>query len=114
MMLPKKKRLTKAQFDRFFSCGRRYHSPSIQLIHAKDPHFHGAAVVGKKVYKRAVDRNRLRRQLYDILYREHSTNLTKGVFIAIAKPPAKNADYSALKEELKQLLSKIESMSITR
>ena len=93
-MLKKKERLTKEEFDRAFSVGTRYHSPSLQLIYEDTVDFHGAAVVGKKVHKKAVDRNRLRRRLYGVLYRYHATHALTGTFILIAKP--------ALKEVLKK------------
>jgi ribonuclease P protein component len=85
-MLKKKERLTKKKFDRSFSVGTRFHSPTIQLIYEDTPDFHGAAVVGKKVHKKAVDRNRLRRRLYGALYRYQKSNPLTGTYILIAKP----------------------------
>lgn len=105
-MLKKKERLTKAEFDRFFKVGKRTHSPTLQIIHAQHDNFHGAVVVGKKVYKRAVDRNRLRRQLYGALYRFHKNNNLKGVFIVIAKPPAKDLNNKEVSPALFEQLSK--------
>lgn len=106
-MLPKKKRLTTAEFNRFFSSGKRFHSTSLQLIYSPHPTFHGSVVVGKKVYKSAVKRNKLRRQLYDLLRNQESGLETKGVFIITTKPAAKEADFKTLKVELSNLLGKL-------
>lgn len=62
-MLKKQHRLTVAEFDQYFKAGRRFHGEYLQLIYTATESFHGAVVVGKKVYKNAVDRNRLRRRL---------------------------------------------------
>lgn len=104
-MLKKKERLTKKEFDRFFSLGRRYHSPAFSLIYSPTPEFHGAVVVGKKVYKKAVDRNRLRRQLYNIIYRASQEKNLKGVYIVLSKPPAKEASFSELRDVLEAVIN---------
>lgn len=85
-MLSKKQRLTKKGFDYVFKNGRRVHSPALQLIYVPGGDFHGAVVVGKKVHKRAVDRNRLRRRLYGVLYRYHKQHTLFGSYVLIAKP----------------------------
>lgn len=103
-MLPKKERLTKVAFDRSFSLGKRYHSPHFQLIVTSSTQFHGAVVVGKKVYKRAVDRNRLRRQLYATVYRWHKAHpLYSNTYLVITKPSAKTASAATLRAELQTL-----------
>ena len=106
-MLKKKERLTKREFDRFFSSGKRVHSPVLQLIYTPHESFHGAVVVGKKVHKRAVDRNKLRRRLYSVLYRYQKTEGRSGVFICIAKPPAKEMTFTELKNEMETLLGRV-------
>lgn len=103
-MLKKKERLTTKEFNRFFSSGRRLHTPLLTGIFTDHADFHAAAVAGKKVHKRAVDRNRLRRRLYNILYRMSRENDLKGVYIIIAKPAAATATFTELKEELVRLV----------
>ena len=110
-MLPKKKRLTTEAFNRFFSSGRRHHTTHLQVIYSLHPNFHGSVVVGKKVFKSAVKRNRLRRQLYSTLYRSEKPS---GVFIIIVKPASKEVQVSLLNEEMVELLEKIESTSKSR
>lgn len=104
-MLSKKQRLTKKEFDHVFTSGKREHSPTLQLIYARGDSFHGAAVVGKKVFKKAVDRNKLRRRLYGVLYRMHAVQSFDGTYILVAKPAikeVKNIDFSKTVESLLQ------------
>lgn len=106
MMLTKKKRLTRIQFDSAFSKGRRIHSPLLQVIVAQSHSFHGAVVVGKKVYKKAVDRNTLRRQLYAIVYQfSKSNNVTTKTFITITKPAITKATKQEIRSELEHALT---------
>ncbi len=105
-MLKKKDRLTKKEFDRSFSVGKRYHSPTLQLIYMQSNTFHGSAVVGKKVYKKAVDRNRLRRRLYGVLYRYQKEHPLNGTFIIIAKPALKQISKDLFTQEVERLLQK--------
>lgn len=104
-MLKKKQRLTIIEFDRFFSSGRRQHTPLFTLITAEHPAFHGSVVVGKKVFKQAPDRNRLRRRLYSILYRLSQEDKLKGVYIILTKPAAAKASFADLKASLQSLKS---------
>ena len=108
-MFAKKQRLTKSAFDTSFKRGKRIHSPELQLIFDKGTPFHGAAVVGKKVHKRAVDRNRLRRQLYGALYRLSKRSTLTGTFILIAKPGAKTLSKKAIPALVEQLVTKTQS-----
>lgn len=105
-MLKKKDRLTKKEFDRFFSSGRRLHSPLFTLVHSQNESFHGAVVVGKKVFKKAVDRNRLRRRVYNIIYRLSRENKLAGVYIVLVKPIAAKATFGELRSSLENLIPK--------
>ena len=108
-MLPKKKRLKTAEFNRFFMSGTRLHSQHLQLRYTQHPQFHGAVVVGKKVAKGATERNKIRRRLYHLLYHHHRSKGLTGVFIVLTKPTTTDVPYSVLGEELKDLLHKIKS-----
>lgn len=105
-MLKKKERLTKKEFDRFFATGARKHNDLFTLIYKTDPSFHGAVVVGKKVHKRAVDRNLLRRRIYSILYRLSRDQGLKGVYIILTKPMAAGAGFAELKSTLEKFIPK--------
>lgn len=105
-MLKKKERLTRAEFDTAFAAGKRVHSPLLQVIVAQSPSFHGAVVVGKKVYKKAVDRNKLRRQLYATVYQFSKKNaLTAKTFITIAKPAVAKAPIGEARTALEAALT---------
>lgn len=105
-MLKKKERLTKQAFDRSFSVGRRTHGPNLLVIHDPQGPFHGAVAVGKKVHKKAVDRNRLRRRLYAILYRFHKEHNTPGTYILVAKPGIQNVPRTDLAAMVMETLKK--------
>lgn len=108
-MLKKKERLTRAEFDRFFSVGKRIHTPLLQIIYSPSDTFHGSVVVGKKVYKSAVDRNRLRRQLYAFLRQFYKKNevLPPHTVIVITKPAIKGLKKDVFITDLKDSLVKI-------
>lgn len=99
-MLSKKERLSRAEFDTVFARGKRIHSPSIQLICSPSATFHGSVVVGKKVYKKAVDRNKLRRRLYAVLYQFSKTTLEPMTYIVVTKPASSGASRTVLAQEL--------------
>jgi len=104
-MLKKHHRLTVAAFDAHFKSGKRRHGTYLQLIHSPAPVFHGAVVVGKKVYKTAVGRNRLRRQLYAVLFEYKQQKNNPGVYIALVKPAARLVPVSEVRAELRTLLA---------
>jgi ribonuclease P protein component len=106
-MLAKKERLTKKEFDRSFSLGKRLHSPSLQIIFHQSPTFHGAVVVGKKVHKKAVDRNALRRSLYGVLYRFHKEHTLAMTVLVIAKPAIRDLSSKQRREALYLMLQKL-------
>ena len=106
-MLKKRERLTHGQFDDFFKTGRRFHSPSLTLIYTPYEEFRGAVVVGKKVFKKATQRNRLRRQVYHQLYQQAAKQGRTGVHIMIVKPVAKDRPVKELGAEMMGLLASI-------
>lgn len=103
-MLSKKERLTRVEFDRFFAVGKRIHTPTLQIIFAESPTFHGSVVIPKKVYKKAVDRNKIRRRLYAVLYQFSRQHKQTGTFIIIAKPPVTKVAFALCVAELKTTL----------
>lgn len=106
IMLKKNERLTRKDFDRFFSVGKRLHSPLAQLIYTESDTFHASAVVGKKVAKKAVDRNSLRRRLYAVLYAQKKVTPHR-TYILIAKPPLKHASRKEAREAILGLLTQV-------
>lgn len=106
-MLPKKERLSREAFNRSFAVGKRYHSPTLTLIHDPGSSFHGSAVIGKKHAKTAVLRNKFRRRVYNVLHAVHQSTPLQGVFIVIAKAGAGTLPYDTLKDELRGLIHKV-------
>jgi ribonuclease P protein component len=109
-MLKKAERLTRTEFDQFFSTGKRLHSPYLQLIYAPHDTFHGSVVVGKKVAKKAVDRNTLRRRLYAQVYSQLRTSTPPGVYIVVAKAGFASLGRKAAAAEATELLQKVQKM----
>lgn len=107
-MLAKKQRLTTEAFKRFFASGRRVHGTYVQLIYTSHDTFHGAAVVGKKVARTAVARNKLRRRIYHALYTLTRSSGRTGVYILVAKPPALHASYTSLQHDIAELIGRVE------
>jgi ribonuclease P protein component len=100
-MLPKKERLSRSEFNRFIFSGKKISSPSFQLIHAKSVTFHASVVIPKKVERRAVRRNKLRRQMYDIVRRNKKGGM-RGIFIFIARNGIERRSYQEIKNEIEK------------
>ncbi len=84
-MLKKGERLSRTDFATYFKGGKRSHTDCATLIFHPHPTFHGSVVVSKKVSKRAVARNTIRRRVYAQLYGLSPEN-KKGVWIVVIKP----------------------------
>ena len=99
-------RLSRTAFTQYFKAGRRYQTPALTLVYSPLVPFGVAVVVGKKVSKLAVGRNRVRRRLYAGTRRLFdATAVTTGVYIVIAKPSVASYTREALATELAVLLS---------
>lgn len=109
-MLPKKERLSRDAFNRFFSLGRRYHSPYWTLVHAPSPTFHASIVVPKKIARLAVDRNRMRRRIYDIVRLFHKEQKLEGVFIFLVKAPALPLSHEVLKAAVRARITETQKV----
>ncbi len=106
-MLKKKERLNREAFNRFFSIGKRVHSPTLTLIYTPHTQLHASVVVSKKVSTRAVRRNKLRRQIYDIVRLSVKAERKTGIFILILKPTGAHADFQGLKKEILSLINQL-------
>ncbi len=105
-MFSAKQRLSRPAFTQYFKSGRRFQTPALTLVYSPAVPFGVSTVVGKKVSKLAVGRNRVRRRLYAGMRRSFDTvGVTTGVYIVIAKPVAATYSREALATELTVLLS---------
>ncbi len=85
-MLPKKQRLNRTAFTQYFKVGKRHHTSYLTLIIAPCEGFKCAVVVGKKVAKKAHDRNRIRRRLYELIRHSYGEVDWPRALIVVAKP----------------------------
>jgi len=104
-MLSKKERLTKNDFSRSFSSGKRLHHSLFTLIYSPSPAFHASVVVSKKHAAKAVVRNRVRRRVYRVLSR---LGKGEGTFIVLVKKEGVNADAVAFSAALTPLVGRID------
>ena len=109
-MFKKSVRLSQSEFMTFLSAGKRYHSTFLTITFTPGPVIRAAVVVGKKVAKEAVDRNRIRRRLYATLRLAligTSAPCPLGAYIIVAKPGTLKVPRLALKAEQITLLAQI-------
>jgi ribonuclease P protein component len=105
-MFKKTERLNRTKFSHFFKIGRRHQTAFFTLIYSPAPVRAVAVVVGKKVHKRAVDRNTLRRRVYAALRTQlDGAGITSGIHVVICKPEAKNLTQSVIETEVTTLLA---------
>lgn len=106
-------------FTQAFQKGKKEYSDKLCLIHTKsrDTLVNQLPLVGfviaKTYSKKAVDRNKIKRQLREIyrLYRKNTENQTRlkkvGLLVIKVNTTKLIKDYEVLKEELESLLNKI-------
>ena len=105
-MLAKKERLNRTEFDECFKAGRRYHSVTCTIITLPRSGFKASVVVGKKVAKKAHDRNRLRRRMYAVL---EGCASYPGWCVVVVKPAlaklTRNEQLVTVREEIARALN---------
>jgi ribonuclease P protein component len=108
-MLAKTHRLTRAEFSAVFARPhKRQHTAEYSLYCTTSLDFKVAVVVGKKVAKEAVVRNRLRREVYGALQHQfRSTPEITGAYLIILKPPYGKHTKSERQTIIKSLLAQI-------
>ncbi len=96
----------KAEFARVFEHGRRVVTPLLTLHYLLDdrPARLGLAV-SRKVDRRAVGRNRIKRRLRDF-FRRHRAMLAGGAFVVVARNTAANASGPDLLAAFKHALER--------
>ena len=102
-MFKKSERLNRIAFTKYFKIGRRYHTDDFTLIYSPAPVRGVAVVVGKKVFKNAVERNTLRRRVYGAA--RVVLNDATGVYVIITKPSAKNLNQAKIAPAIASLLA---------
>ncbi len=110
-MLPKKNRITKEKdFQKIFKAGKKYNFPSFKLYivvkknNLKEGRF--AFIVSKKVSKKAVLRNKIKRRMRSII-QKYILSIKKGFdIIIIALPGIENNNFEDIEKELLFVLKK--------
>jgi len=99
--------LTSAGFERVFKHGRRTAAPQMALHVLADDE--GGArlglVVSRKVDKRAVGRNRIKRVVREY-FRQRRPQLQPGAYVILARAEARQADNAQLRHTLERLLAR--------
>ena len=105
-MFKKSQRLDRTAFTQYFKTGRRFQTTHLTLVYTPGVPLQVSSVVGKKVSKQAVGRNRVRRRIYAATKRFSAiqTDMT-GIHIIIAKPTAAKITRLALAAETAELLA---------
>ena len=95
--------MTRQEFGRVFKLGKRTHTSHFALTVLPHTPLKVAVVVSKKVAKRAVDRNRLRRECYQSFL---AADLDGGSYILILKPGARDAAPGVIFEDIQWMFGK--------
>ena len=103
-MLAKTNRLTTKEFATIYQSGKTFHGTYfvIKVLHAEQ--FKAGVSISKKVYKTAVARNRLKRQVYAALWPYLHTSLQ---IVVIAKKSIGQPTFTDLQNDMKGVLDTI-------
>jgi ribonuclease P protein component len=94
------------QYDPVFAQPKRQSDRYFTILSRSNSETHGrlGLAVSKRVDKRAVGRNRIKRMIRES-FRAHQQQLKGLDLVVIAKPPARHADNAALSGSLEKLWS---------
>ncbi|MBN2015492.1 ribonuclease P protein component [Candidatus Dojkabacteria bacterium] len=107
-MLPRKNRISKADFKRIFKKGKACHTDFFVLLYLLNPEIDEpqmATVAGLKV-GRAVKRNRAKRKVRAILHNYLPQILPKYQIVVICKPRIHNMDAKSLQKNIFKILQR--------
>ncbi len=105
-MIAQDNRISRAEFMNYLR-GKRYAGVALTVTVSPAPTLKVSVVVSKKVAKRAVDRNRLRRRAYGVIERWLKQSQFIGVVVVQYKPGALRLSRVAVQAELEALLAQI-------
>jgi ribonuclease P protein component len=106
-MLPKSKRLSTKAFTGIIEKGQSFHGPFLVIrVISSETHSSFAVSVPKKVAKLAVDRNKLRRQIYSIISAIDSKIVKQGKVVIVAKTGTNKLPYEELTGEIHRIFVK--------
>lgn len=106
-MFKKAERLSRSEFTDYFSHGVRKHTKHITAVVSPLKARKVAVVVGKKVAKSAVKRNRLKRRIYATL-RKMLAKEYQGVIIVIVKPTFATLPRKTAEAEVMTMIAQVQ------
>jgi ribonuclease P protein component len=118
-MIPKSYRLTQREVEALFTKKlnegrstmqdrRQFHTASFFVVIEPSESFKGGVAVPKKVLPRAVDRNSLRRQVFDAIKEEGFFSLAVHMLLSVKKG-THNLSREEIHKEIAELYKKIKS-----
>lgn len=107
-MIPKRNRVTKRLFDEVLKNGKVVHGDFVyfRMSPALDGVQRFSTVVPKKVFKKAHDRNKVKRQI-NALISESKTSFPNAHFIFFAKPTIRNVEKELIKKDIQTISTKL-------
>lgn len=109
-MLPKTNRLVKTKdFEKVFKQGRSFFTKlmGVKILGGQAKNNRFGVIISAKVSKKAVERNRLKRQIREAL-RELNKKLLQGFDLAIiVSPNLLKSDFKAIKNELEKVFIRL-------
>jgi ribonuclease P protein component len=109
-MLPRSHRLTqKRDFAKLGTQGRAIYGPyaTLRVRELKAGETKVAFITSTKMFKKAVDRNRIKRRLREIIRQIWNELPPKTHLLFIAKPEARDADFQKIIDDIRHMLGKI-------
>lgn len=105
-MLPRRNRLCSEDFEKIIKEGNFFPARffSLRILKNNLNYSRFGIVVGGKVTKKAVSRNKIRRRSYEIIRREWSTVPMGFDIVFFAKKSALEADFDELKEDVLRII----------
>lgn len=110
-MLPKNQRLTRKRIEYLFKKGKRQNTPSFAMTFIRNDQTFArfSVVVSTKVHPLAVNRNRLRRQCYEII-RTHLTHIPSNIDVIITvRSSTAKLPFEELSQKLLEALNTLHS-----
>jgi ribonuclease P protein component len=105
-MLKKINRINKArELQKVYRTGKTLHTPALVIKFIKGPKFRTGFVVSKKISKKAVERNRIKRAVRERM-RLSLPFLATGDYMLVAKPSAASYKGKELSEQLADTLKR--------
>ena len=107
-MLPKQNRLKKATFKKVLKRGKRIHSPYFVIVYldCREINKPQVGIIASTKVGKATKRNRIKRQIGEIIRIELARIPPSAQIIVICKPPITSLPYKQLQEQLLAALKK--------